>query len=205
MKATDEKKALARQIGAALRSRSSEIARLLPDPWDTEGPLTLDKQEVEKFGDAFLRGEISAEYDEPIALDWDVDEPDPEMGFKGRSFEVGIHRATADFVIGCNIFDDDMIGCEILVDSFDPDDRDKGVEMKPKLPAGGYISIESYWKKRRKPFDPSKDLWPLVKKAMKKLQTKMPNYVEMDADYGKSETERVFGSEAGYWRWKEGR
>jgi len=75
--------------------------------------------------------------------------------------------------------------------------------MVPVPPRDG-ITIEAEWKRKKKAFDPSKNLWPLIKTVMKELKKQMPEYDELDPDYGKSETERYFGSESAYWRWKEG-
>jgi len=187
VRARDADKMLAKQIAAAMKARSSEIARLLPAPWDLASQLQIDKSIVEKFGEVFMEAEIEADYGYLIGV---VD---------GE----GVLAASASFSLSFIPEKDGTVTCGVVVTDFYPGAGDDGVEMS-NPPAGGELLIEATWERGRKPFDPSKDVWILIKSVMKELKAQMPEYDELDPDFGKTDTERYFGSEAAFWRWKEG-
>ena len=69
--------------------------------------------------------------------------------------------------------------CGATVSDFNP--VDVGVEAgvaANNLPQGGEFSVESEWKRGKKAFDTSKDLWTLIKAVMKEVQKNMPDYEE---------------------------
>ena len=157
---SDKNVKMAQQIGSALKSRSSEIEKLLPIPWRFSSPLVLDKSDF-KTGDAYMRNEIEADHGYWIA-------PYEEV-------------AKARFVVGCYLYNDgDGVVCSAYVSDFNPSAEDDGVEVR-KMPAGGELEVEEEWKRKKDPFNPSKDLWPLVKKVMKKLDRQMPEYEEVES------------------------
>jgi len=168
--------ALARGIGSAMRARAHEIEKLLPVPWEISGNLDLDRQSVEKHGEVHMDGAILADHDYPIGVNDDGDR---------------FNEAEARIVVSCIPENGGSeVGCAVVVDEFYPTSRDHdSVELKPALRMGE-VFVESVWKKKKKPFDPGRDLWPLIKEAMVKLRKKMPEYEELDPDYGLSDTER---------------
>ena len=161
-RASDETKLMARQIGAALRHRVSEIERLLPVSWKFSSPLILDKVSIDKFGETHMSNQIEAEYDYHIGLD--------------------TNRSEADFNIGF-VPSDDGGGwwCTAAVSDFDPSDGDTGVVMKRPI-RNDELRVETEWRRKKNAFDPEKDIWPLIKVAMKELKKQMPEYGEMDID-----------------------
>jgi hypothetical protein len=187
VRAREADKVLAKQIAASMKSRSAEIAKLLPSPWDLASPLQIDKVIVDKFGEVSMAAEIKADYDYFIGV---VDDE-------------RVETATASFSLAFIPESDGTIVCSVAVGDFYPVGRENGVEII-RAPAGGELIIDATWERGRKPFDPSKDVWPLIKSVMKELKMHMPEYGELDSDFGKSDTERYFGSEAAYWKWKEG-
>jgi|GEM_PF-6815070 len=203
-RASDADKMLAKQIGAAMRARVSEIPRMLPRPWDITEALALDKQVLDKFGEAIMESQLEAKYGYPIGIGDGMIEPDYEAGQRGKPMNTTVDLASADFAISCYPYGDgEGVVCSVMVDRFDPEARDDGVMMSPEPPKDG-INIEAQWERKKKPFDPSKNLWPLIKTVMKELKKQMPDYEEFDPEFGGSDTERFFGSESAYWKWKEG-
>ena len=158
-RAEEADKALARQIGAAMKVRVADIERLLPSPWEFGSPLVLDKMGF-KRGDAYMSNNLQADYGMRISREGDT--------------------ATAEFMIGCYSYDNgNGVVCGATVSDFNPvdDGEDAGVAAK-NLPQGGEFSVESEWKRGKKAFDTSKDLWTLIKAVMKEVQKNMPDYEE---------------------------
>ena len=54
-------------------------------------------------------------------------------------------------------------------------------------------------------FSPDKHMMPMLRKAFMELKSLLPEYSELEQGWDQSETERVFGSEAGYWNYRTGR
>jgi hypothetical protein len=182
MKASNAEVGAARAIELALKSRLKEIGRLLPKPWelDTKG-LTVEREH--NSADVVARGKIFANYGVPIASAQDVDEPDPEVGYKGRSYGVGVTEASAEFALEIYFYDNDggeSAVCGVLVSNFSPEDGENGANMHPSPGRGGEVEAEAEWKRKKKGFDTSKDLWLLIKEAMGKLEAVMPGYDEID-------------------------
>jgi len=151
-RAEESDKVMARQLGAAMKSRVAAIEKLIPSPWKLSAPLVLDKQTIEKFGQAMLEGELKAEFDYPIGETDDGDR---------------VYDATARIAMSCYpVKGEDGIMCDVLIDEFDPPMSD--------------VNIEIEWKRKKKPFDASKDMMLLLKDVMKGATRQMQEYEEFE-------------------------
>lgn len=182
-RANDAEMNLARQIGAAMKSHAMEIERLLPVPWKFSGPLVLDKAGA-RLGNAYMNNQIEADFGYQIGSGGDV--------------------ARADFVIGCYSYDSgDGVVCGASVSGFDPSGDEPGVNMEGGS-RGAEFDVEAEWKRGKKAFEPSKDLWPLIKAVMKEVKKQMPDYDEVDLHNEEKSTVRSSKSDGAYRRWRDG-
>jgi len=177
---SDADKMLGKQIAATMKSRVAEIPKMLPLPWKITYAFAIDRQILEKFGEAMMENQLEAEYKFPIGISDQMAEPDYEAGQKGKPTSLTFNTATVEFYLSCYSSNDGAtVTCMVRVDNFSPDYDEPGVMLAPAPPKGG-LAIEAEWNRKDKEFDPSKNLFPLIKTVMRELKNQMPEYEEIE-------------------------
>lgn len=184
---------LAREIASVLDKNRNKLGSLVPLGWSETIKPEIEFDEKNGIVHVDI-GQIERVYDYNLYYE-------PYDDVHGKFINTAY---AGDYVVSIEVKDDRIVA-GVYSGWFSPE-RDTGAYVlngKNGNPPKD-IEVVSAVRRGRKPFDPNRDTWKLLRDVVKKADKVMPDWDEFDEDQFKSPTELAFGSETGYWRWKEG-